>query len=264
MKAAADAMNGSDVQIEKGGFVRIHHAIMERLAQTELTGRQARILWALLRRTYGYNKKEDAISLSQFCDDTRLKKAHASVTLKELVERHIIYRKDAGAGRGHVATYGFNKYFEQWLESEQAEEKVTPNEAERLPTPVTISGEKGYPKRPIKVTPDHEHTKDSKDKQHACMPAGPLAPDPFIEAWHRYMGRPVGSPYEAERITEWETRVTLDGWKAALEKTARKRAGNPWGYLETILSDYAANGYHAGGACNATDPNLTFAFGDLT
>lgn len=102
----------SGVQVENGNFARIHNEISERLARTDLSGSEFRCLWFLLRKTYGFQKKNDDISYSQFADGTGLDRRNVMRSLDKLVSRRIICRKDNGNNRPQ--NWGFNKYFSQW------------------------------------------------------------------------------------------------------------------------------------------------------
>jgi phage replication O-like protein O len=102
----------SGIQIENGNFARIHNDISERLAHTDLNGSEFRCLWFLLRKTYGFQKKEDDISYSQFSEGTKLDRRNVMRSLEKMVQRCIIYRRENGNNRPQ--TWGFNKYFEQW------------------------------------------------------------------------------------------------------------------------------------------------------
>ena len=76
--------------------------------RTNLNAYQTRILFAIWRQTYGWNKKEDWISNKIFVDMTGLKKSHVSRTIKELKERKII----TSSGN----KIAFNKEYTQWRE----------------------------------------------------------------------------------------------------------------------------------------------------
>ena len=108
------ATAGSEVQIENGNFSRIHNAILERLAVTEFTGRELRCLLYLLRMTYGFQRKEYALSLNDWSAGTNISRPNIPETLRRLADRNIIYRTENGKRK--PATFGFNKYFEQWNE----------------------------------------------------------------------------------------------------------------------------------------------------
>jgi len=94
-------------QLENGYF-RIANEIVEALIRTNLSSYQSRILWAILRKTYGYAKKEDRISLSQLAELTGLRKQHVWRSFRELRERNLVTK------RGYFIA--FNKDYQQWRE----------------------------------------------------------------------------------------------------------------------------------------------------
>lgn len=105
-------VSGSDIQIDKGNYTRVHNAILEVLAMTELNGRELRCLLHLLRSTYGFNRKEAVISLTEWCKATKITRGHVNETLKRLVDRNIITKATEGAYM--PATWAFNKHHETW------------------------------------------------------------------------------------------------------------------------------------------------------
>lgn len=98
----------SNPQIENG-YTKIANEIIEAICKTNFNGYQSRLLWAVIRKTYGFKKKEAWISLSQFSNLTGLRKQHISRAKKELVARKIL-----------VTSIGykikFNKDYSQWIE----------------------------------------------------------------------------------------------------------------------------------------------------
>ncbi|HID99981.1 MAG TPA: replication protein, partial [Thiotrichaceae bacterium] len=74
----------------ENGYVRIANELVEALARTHLSSHESQILWALWRKTYGWHKKSDRISLAQFATATGLRKDVCSRTLTRLIERKII------------------------------------------------------------------------------------------------------------------------------------------------------------------------------
>lgn len=58
-------------QIENG-YTKIATEIIEKFCYYRISGEEWLVLWVVLRKTYGWNKKEDKISLSQFADLTKL------------------------------------------------------------------------------------------------------------------------------------------------------------------------------------------------
>lgn len=90
------------------GYTPIANEILEALARTNLSAYQSRILSAILRKTYGYHKKEDCISNSQLVELTGLHKQHVWRTLGDLKNRNLVTK------RGYFV--GFNKDYTQWRE----------------------------------------------------------------------------------------------------------------------------------------------------
>lgn len=121
-------MNGNEIQIENGGFTRIHNAILEKLATTDLNGSEFRCLMFLFRKTYGFKKTEDKISFEQWAEGTGLARRSCIRTIQCLIEKKIITASGVSVGRSHVNTYGFNKYIEEWdqLNSDEID-TISPN-----------------------------------------------------------------------------------------------------------------------------------------
>jgi phage replication O-like protein O len=106
-------MTGADIQIDNGDYARVHNAILDALASARLTGSEFRCVLFLLRKTYGWNKKEDRISLSQWATGTNMIRSNIVGILRELERKSIIYRR---IDEGQVPVFGFNKYVEEWQE----------------------------------------------------------------------------------------------------------------------------------------------------
>jgi phage replication O-like protein O len=93
------------------GYTRFANELLEALLTARLSSRQWAVLIALARKTYGFNKKEDDIGLSQLAELTGLAKSHVSVTVRELEDRRIINRRQGKYG--HVM--GINKSHKTWV-----------------------------------------------------------------------------------------------------------------------------------------------------
>lgn len=96
-------------QLEKG-FVRLASEIYDALARYRIPGEARQALDFILRKTYGWNKKEDVISLSQFVLATNLKRPIVCRALNKLIHLNLIIKKDTPHGN----LYRFNKDFESW------------------------------------------------------------------------------------------------------------------------------------------------------
>jgi len=77
----------------ENGYTKIANEILEHLFMTHLTSYQTRIVFCILRKTYGFNKTEDWISNSQFVSMTGLRPSHISRAVSELLRMNIITKR---------------------------------------------------------------------------------------------------------------------------------------------------------------------------
>ena len=94
------------------GRTEIANEIVEALAKTYLSPAESKILWAVFRKTYGWHKKTDHISYSQFQEMTGLDKRHIGAPLQRLIDRKIIFSTNAGERK--TSEYGIQKNWELW------------------------------------------------------------------------------------------------------------------------------------------------------
>jgi phage replication O-like protein O len=79
------------IQLENG-FTKIANELLDGLVLSDLTSQEIKIVLAILRRTYGWGKKEDEISVSQFELLTKLDRRNIVKTVRALAERGAITR----------------------------------------------------------------------------------------------------------------------------------------------------------------------------
>ncbi len=89
------------------GFTMVANEIIEALARINLCAYESRVLWLIIRKTYGWHKKIDWIALSQIVDSTGILKPNVSRTLKSLKARNIIIRDKN-------RRVGLQKDYEKW------------------------------------------------------------------------------------------------------------------------------------------------------
>jgi len=93
------------------GYTPIANEIVEALMKINLSAYESRVLWFLFRKTYGWNKKTDRISLSQFSQyiglDRRL--IHRAITSLSSKQMIVIYKDDT-----FNVSYGFQKDYDKW------------------------------------------------------------------------------------------------------------------------------------------------------
>jgi len=98
-------------QIEEG-YVRIATEIQDAFCRTRIPGEERQVLDVIIRKTYGWNKCEDTISLSQFTEITGLVKQHVARSLKSLLSKKIITVTKNGDNKPQA--FKLNKNHEEW------------------------------------------------------------------------------------------------------------------------------------------------------
>lgn len=123
-------------------YCPIKNTIVDALANSRLSAYESAVVWAVIRRTYGWTKKdgtrktEDWIALSQFEEATGIAQSHISRTIKLLILRRILTK------RGKFL--GINKRVEEWINlgHKEIQGQNLPKEVMKL----TKRGKKNLPK----------------------------------------------------------------------------------------------------------------------
>ncbi len=101
-------------QLEKG-YTKVANEILENIVKINLSAYENRILWSIIRLTYGWNKKSARISLTTLSNLTNLPTKKVSVLLKKLEFKLliIIERKRKGF------IISFQKDYDVWRKATQ-------------------------------------------------------------------------------------------------------------------------------------------------
>lgn len=94
----------------ENGYLRLANQIQDALCIVELSGREFRVLNAIVRLTYGWSKKSDRIANSLIADKTTLKVKHVSEAVLNLAYRNIIILRRIGQTR----YIGINTNLDKW------------------------------------------------------------------------------------------------------------------------------------------------------
>jgi len=96
----------TNVQVENG-YLMLANELWDALVKIRLSGEERQVFDFIIRKTWGYKKKEDIISLSQFGEATGgMKKPSVIRAIKNLLEKNMI-TKNGGS-------YGINKDYDKW------------------------------------------------------------------------------------------------------------------------------------------------------
>ncbi len=112
----------------ENGHIDIALEVVEKFCSYRISGEEWLVLWAILRKTYGWHKKEDRISLSQFAVITGLKRQTVLRAISKLSSKKMIgVIKNDSSG---INMYSFIKDFDKW---EPLSKKITVSSKKIMP-----------------------------------------------------------------------------------------------------------------------------------
>ena len=151
---------GRSPQVEDG-FVRIANELHQALARSRMTGNERAVVDAVIRLTYGYQKKEARITGETFAKWTGLDSSDCGSIVAELVRRHILVRA------GSRSPISLNKDYSQWEKPRGAHRRVKRKDIESGENRPTRESEEETPQsgdnRPTQSGDNRPTYKDSKD-----------------------------------------------------------------------------------------------------
>ncbi len=96
---------------KEDGFTGISNELLEAIVSTKLNGTEYAVVLHVLRKTYGYSKKEDWISYTAFEKATRRTRPNVWKAIESLVTKKILVTKK----KLGVTIYSLNKDYSLWV-----------------------------------------------------------------------------------------------------------------------------------------------------
>lgn len=112
------------------GYCKLANELLEAICQQDISGSQFQILMAVVRCTYGYNKKSDRVTNTYLAELTGLGLSAIKTGLQKLVERNIISIQKAGI----MKLVTINKIISEWQNSGAKKQAYTRQKAAIAPT----------------------------------------------------------------------------------------------------------------------------------
>jgi phage replication O-like protein O len=151
-------------QVEDG-HVRIANELLDAFISFPFSARQQKIVMAVIRKTYGYNKTEDEIGLTQFVKLTGISMKHVSTVISELVEMKVLFVSQGV----HARSIKLNKDYTAWVSPKKGEvspKRVSLKRGEGSPQ----NGGNGLPNLGNTIDKPKDNTKDSTaDKKQSAV-----------------------------------------------------------------------------------------------
>lgn len=153
------------------GFVRIANELMDAILSAGFSQRQLLVLLALIRKTYGYNKKEDDMSAAQIGKLCNMARTHVTSVLKQLADMNVIRKRPGEYG----CVIAIQKDYTRWNLTVKAEQKTPQKTPSTKSVQVYQIGTRDSTKSVQVDSTKSVHTIDNlpKDnlKRHICAPA---------------------------------------------------------------------------------------------
>lgn len=96
---------------KENGYTMIANELLEEICRLPLTGYEFAILLFVVRRTYGFHKKTDHISIGQFQGNCGISRQSTINCLDRLVKANILVKSK----NDYVCSYGIQKDYERWV-----------------------------------------------------------------------------------------------------------------------------------------------------
>ena len=184
-------------QFQSDNYIKIPLEIWEALQRVRISGESRQCLDVICRKTYGFHKSSDYISLSQFSYATGIVDSHIPRALKRLLDMRIIKKIDGN--------YSINSETTEWQELPKLVtqkrvtkngNEVTKNGNQKLPklvdtkentketyTKETYTKETSTLKKPPEFLPDSFEIQASKFLYEKCKEKNPFIKEPNFQKW---------------------------------------------------------------------------------
>lgn len=100
----------------ENGYTRIANELLEAIMSYPFSRREFALILAIIRKTYGFSRKEDAVSGWQLSEMTKIDRSHVSKSLSSLIEKNIIHKSDRcrNSHGQEVHFLSLNKHYSEW------------------------------------------------------------------------------------------------------------------------------------------------------
>jgi phage replication O-like protein O len=99
------------------GYTKIANELLEALYKITLGGSEAQVLFAIIRKTYGFQKKMDTISVSQLEEMTCISRRMVIYTIQNLEAKNMITvnRKRGRGVKNEINEISIQKKYNEWV-----------------------------------------------------------------------------------------------------------------------------------------------------
>jgi phage replication O-like protein O len=92
------------------GYIRIANKLYEEIILFPFSKRELLVVLAVIRKTYGYGKKDDDMTMTQLSKLTGIQRTHIGETVSELHDKNVLLIRDGYHGK----VIGLSKNYKNW------------------------------------------------------------------------------------------------------------------------------------------------------
>ncbi|AXF66092.1 replication protein [Leclercia sp. W17] len=224
------------------GYARLSNMLLEAYSGADLTKRHFKVLLAILRKTYGWNKPMDRISDSQLSEITKLPVKRCNEAKLELVRMNVI--KQQGG------MFGPNKNIDEWCIPQNEGKSLKTGDKTSLKLRESNPSKQGDTKDTI--TKDNKDIKNTLPEQVRAEDEKPPQPSNkhqatdeafekiFWIAGMRKDGKKNAASAFRTQFKEWRaaTKGTAEQFASMLAEDIACRLGKQFGFDRLLPSSY--------------------------
>ncbi|MFH1562318.1 MAG: replication protein, partial [Nitrospirota bacterium] len=99
----------------ENGYTKIANELLEAISLKRIPGQELRIVFCIIRKTYGFGKKSDRISYGQIAKATGIPRVRVIMHIQALISKKILGSLNNGTRQ--PSTIWINKDYSQWIDS---------------------------------------------------------------------------------------------------------------------------------------------------
>lgn len=166
------------------GYTAIANELLEALCKIRIPGESTQVFLTILRKTYGYKKVVDKISLSQFVEATGLKKPNICRALKQLQTLNVIHIDKLVDQNDNTYSimYRINKHYATWETEKRKKSRPEPLSKRIITVGQNDNGPLSKTIKSVIQNDTHKRKKENDTKEKSKIELLPLC-----EAWKSYV-----------------------------------------------------------------------------
>ncbi|EOG5366153.1 replication protein [Cronobacter sakazakii] len=204
------------------GYAKLSNMLLEAYAGADLTKRQFKVLLAILRKTYGWNKPMDRISDSQISEIAKLPVKRCNEAKLELVRMGLI--KQQGG------MFGPNKNIDEW--------RIPQNEGISLKTgdKTSLKLRESYPSK----QGDTKDTIQKKERQYKnTMPEQVQAKQEKAPSRHEETDKAFESIFWCAGMVKKGKQKAISAFRSQFQEWRKESRGTPEQFAQMLAEDIA-------------------------